>query len=169
MDALGIQIEKFLTAPSFAVFGASDDPHKYGHKVYACYLQHKLKAYPMNPRLQTVLGNPAYADFSALPEKVESISIITPPAVTEKIVDDAIKKRCQKHLDAAWRRKRSSYTKSRICRSQRHPRWTLFARSNGLSRGNARIAPQSRQILSFFLFSRLFLCLVSRRDFLTSP
>jgi predicted CoA-binding protein len=91
MDALGNQIDKFLAAPSFAVFGASDDPRKYGHKVYACYLQHNRKAYPINPRLQTVLGNPAYADFAALPERVDSISVITPPAVTEKIVDDAIK------------------------------------------------------------------------------
>ena len=90
MDALSNQIDTFLAAPSFAVFGASDDPHKYGHKVYACYLQHDRKAYPINPKSPTVMGNPAYTALQDIPERVESISIITPPAVTEKVVDDAI-------------------------------------------------------------------------------
>src|SRR5271155_3271695 len=91
MDHLSEQIDKFLSAPAFAVFGASDDPNKYGHKVYACYLQKQKKAYPMNPKTKTVMGNPAYVELTDLPEKVESISIITPPAVTESIVDKAIK------------------------------------------------------------------------------
>src|ERR1700729_432205 len=87
MDHLSEQIDKFLAAPAFAVFGASDDPNKYGHKVYACYLQKDRKAYPMNPKAKTVMGNPAFAELSELPEKVEAISIITPPAVTDSIVE----------------------------------------------------------------------------------
>ena len=90
MDNLGQQIDTFLAAPAFAVVGASDRTHKYGHRVYACYLQNDRKAYPVNPRLKTILGNPVYSDLLSLPEKVESISIITPPAVTEQIMDDAI-------------------------------------------------------------------------------
>lgn len=90
MDALDHKIESFLAAPAFAVFGASDDSRKYGHKVYSCYLQHGKKAYPINPTASTVKGNPAFKGLTDLPEPVESISIITPPAVTEKIVKDAI-------------------------------------------------------------------------------
>jgi predicted CoA-binding protein len=90
MNSISDQIEKFLSSPAFAVFGASDDRNKYGHKVYACYLQHQRKAFPINPKSTTVLGNQAYASLKQLPSKVESISIITPPAVTEKIVEDAI-------------------------------------------------------------------------------
>jgi len=48
------------------------------------------KVYPVNPRAQTVLGDAAYADLASLPEAVESVSVITPPAVTEKVVDQAI-------------------------------------------------------------------------------
>ena len=84
------QIETFLAAPAFAVVGASNDPEKYGHKCYKCYLQHGHKVYPINPRATEILGNPAFANLAALPEKVESISVITPPAVTEKVVDEAI-------------------------------------------------------------------------------
>lgn len=90
MDTLEQKIDTFLSAPAFAVVGASDRPHKYGHRCYVCYLQNGRKAYPVNPRLQTILGNPVYADLHSLPEKVQSISVITPPAVTETLVDEAI-------------------------------------------------------------------------------
>ncbi|MBX9690421.1 MAG: CoA-binding protein [Candidatus Obscuribacterales bacterium] len=84
------QIDDFLAAPAFAVVGASDDPYKYGHRCYKCLLQNGRKAYPVNPRTQEILGNPVYRDLSSLPESVEAISVITPPPVTEKVVDDAI-------------------------------------------------------------------------------
>jgi len=91
LDALDEQIDKFLAAPSYAVVGASDDTHKYGHKVYRNYLAHGKKAFPINPKVPTVMGNTAYPDLISLPEKVESVSVITPPTVTEKVVEDAIK------------------------------------------------------------------------------
>jgi predicted CoA-binding protein len=90
MEEVKSQIERFLAAPAFAVVGASEDPRKYGHKCYRCYLQNGRQAYPVNPRLKTLLGNPAYPDLASLPEPVASVSIITPPAVTEQIVDQAI-------------------------------------------------------------------------------
>lgn len=90
MNKLDKQIDDFLAAPSFAVVGASDDTYKYGHKVYRNYLAHNKTAYPVNPNLKTVLGNPAFPDLNNLPETVESVSIITPPKVTEKVVNDAI-------------------------------------------------------------------------------
>lgn len=90
MDSLDAQIDQFLAAPSFGVAGASDDKHKYGHKVYVCYQQNQRKAYAINPNVETVMGAPAYPNVAAIPEKIESLSIITPPPVTEKVVDDAI-------------------------------------------------------------------------------
>ncbi len=84
------KIETFLAAPAFAVLGASDDPSKYGYRCYKCYLQHGRKAYPVNPTATTIMGNPAYKNLASLPEPVESISVITPPKITERIVDDAI-------------------------------------------------------------------------------
>ena len=90
MDKLATQIETFLAAPSFAVVGASDDPRKYGHRVLVCYRQNDLKAYPVNPKAETVLGQPSFPDLTSLPEKVRSISVITPPAVTAAVIDEAI-------------------------------------------------------------------------------
>ncbi len=84
------KIESFLAAPAFAVLGASDDPMKFGFRCYKCYLQHGRKAYPVNPTATTILGNPVFKNIASLPESVEAISIITPPKVTERVVDDAI-------------------------------------------------------------------------------
>jgi predicted CoA-binding protein len=90
MDDLDERIAKFLTVPAFAVAGASNDRNKYGCKVYLCYLQNNLRVFAINPNTSTVFGKPAYAGIGSLPERVESVSIITPPAVTERIVDNAI-------------------------------------------------------------------------------
>jgi uncharacterized protein len=84
------QVEGFLSARSFAVVGASDDPRKFGHKVYAAYLQRGMRAYPVNPNSDTVLGNAAYPDLRSLPERPEAVSIITPPSVTERVMDEVI-------------------------------------------------------------------------------
>lgn len=83
-------IQAFLQAPAFAVVGASEVTYKFGYKCFKCYLDNHMKAYPVNPNADTVLGHKAYPDLASLPEKVESVSIITPPHVTEKVVDDAI-------------------------------------------------------------------------------
>jgi predicted CoA-binding protein len=85
------RVREFLAAPSFAVIGASEDPRKFGHRVYAGYLRHGRTAYPIHPTAAAILGNPAYRNLAALPEPVEAVSIITPPAVTERVMDDVIR------------------------------------------------------------------------------
>ncbi|HTE20515.1 MAG TPA: CoA-binding protein [Armatimonadota bacterium] len=84
------QIDLFLQSPAYAVVGASEDPRKYGHKVFATYLRHGRTAYPVHPTATGILGHPAYPSLAALPEPVEAVSIITPPAVTEGVVEEAI-------------------------------------------------------------------------------
>ncbi len=84
------QISQFLSAAAFGVAGASEDKRKYGHKVFACYLQHGMTVYAINPNVETVLGQQCYANIASLPAQVQSVSIITPPPITETIVEDAI-------------------------------------------------------------------------------
>jgi predicted CoA-binding protein len=83
------RIEAFLASTSFAVIGASTDRSKYGNKVLRCYMQHRRKAYPVNPRSPEVEGLRAYPSIEALPEPVQAISVITPPAATERVVREA--------------------------------------------------------------------------------
>jgi predicted CoA-binding protein len=83
------RIEAFLASGPFAVVGASTDRSKYGNKVLRCYQQHGREVYPVNPHSGVVEGLTAYPSLAALPRKVAAISVITPPAVTERVVREA--------------------------------------------------------------------------------
>ena len=83
-------IDTFLRGQRFAVVGASVNREKYGNKTLRAYQQQQLEVFPINPRADEVEGLVAYAGLEDLPVTVDGISIITPPAVTEKVVDQAI-------------------------------------------------------------------------------
>jgi len=89
----GTRIERFLAAGPFGVAGASTSRHKYGNKVLRCYAQAGREAWPVNPRADEIEGRTCYADLAALlaaHADVGAVSIITPPAITEQIVDQAV-------------------------------------------------------------------------------
>ena len=85
-------IDRFLASPAFGVVGASSRRHKYGNKVLRCYQQAGRRAVPVNPRESVIEGATCVPDVTSLPDDVRSISIITPPAVTERVVEQAILK-----------------------------------------------------------------------------
>lgn len=82
-------IAAFLDGDAFAVAGASSNRAKYGNKVLRCYLQQGRTAYPLNPREREIEGLAVYPDLASLPHPVHGLSIITPPPVTEKLVEEA--------------------------------------------------------------------------------
>lgn len=86
------KIKQFLTSPAFAVAGASTNRQKFGNKVLRCYQQHQKNVYPVNPSEEEIEGLTSVHTITELPNSVESLSIITPPPVTEKIVEQAIAK-----------------------------------------------------------------------------
>ena len=86
------RIETFLASPAFGVVGASSDRNKYGNKVLRCYQQNIRTAIPVNPNASTIEGIEAAASVAELPDAVRSLSIITPPAVTLRIIEAAIEK-----------------------------------------------------------------------------
>ena len=83
-------IDKFLAAQTYAVAGASTRSHKYGHKVFQALLASGRITYPLNPHASAVAGHTAYARISDLPVVPESLSIVTPPDVTQLVIADAI-------------------------------------------------------------------------------
>jgi predicted CoA-binding protein len=84
------RIDTFLAADAFGVVGASSKPHKYGNKVLRCYQQNQHIVVPVNPVEKEIEGLSCVVSVSDLPDHVVSISIITPPHVTEKVVEQAI-------------------------------------------------------------------------------
>ncbi len=92
------RIQAFLQGKVFAVIGASQNREKYGNKVLRCYLQHGLKAYPINPKETEIEGQPCFPSLSALPEPVHGVSIITPPHVTETLMPQIV----QANIHHVW-------------------------------------------------------------------
>jgi predicted CoA-binding protein len=89
------QIENFLDGKRFAVVGASQDRSKYGNKVLRVYQQNGMEAIPVNPNAHEVEGAKAYPNLASIPGEIHGVSIITPPPVTERVVNDAIQKGIQ--------------------------------------------------------------------------
>lgn len=83
------RIKSFLDSGPYAVVGASSDRDKYGNKVLRAYLQRGMEVYPINPRAEQIEGLKAYPSLAAVPAQVRAISVITPPAITEQVVEAA--------------------------------------------------------------------------------
>lgn len=82
-------IAEFLAGTRYAVAGASKDRAKYGNKVLRCYLQNGRDVIPVHPREAEIEGALCVRDLASLPRGVHGLSIITPPPVTEQLVEDA--------------------------------------------------------------------------------
>ena len=82
-------IADYLAEGPYAVVGASTDRTKYGNRVLRAYQQQGLEVYPINPRADTIEGLKAYPDLRSLPKRIRGISVITPPAITERVVAEA--------------------------------------------------------------------------------
>ncbi|MGF1578917.1 MAG: CoA-binding protein [Gemmataceae bacterium] len=83
-------IQQFLDADTFAVVGASTDRSKYGNKVLRAYQQTQREVFPINPNADKIEGVKAYPNLKSVPKPIQSVSIITPPPITENAIDDII-------------------------------------------------------------------------------
>lgn len=85
------KIASFLSEGPWAVVGASTNRAKYGNKILRCYLQHaKEPLCAVHPRETEIEGVRAFSDLASLPKPARAVSVITPPSVTERVVESAI-------------------------------------------------------------------------------
>ena len=90
--SVNANIAAFFASPVVAVVGASNNREKFGNKIFRCYLRNNVQAIPVHPAQPSVEGVPCVASVSELPDSVASVSIITPPRVTEQVVRQAARK-----------------------------------------------------------------------------
>ncbi len=88
--SLDERIRQFLDGGPHAVVGASENREKYGNKVLRAYLQNVRTAIPVNPSAIEIEGQRAYATLQDVPQTPYGISVITPPEITEQIVEQAV-------------------------------------------------------------------------------
>ncbi|AFM39212.1 putative CoA-binding protein [Desulfosporosinus acidiphilus SJ4] len=83
-------INDFLNQKSWAVIGVSENTSKFGYKVYVQLKKAGYTVFPINPKLNSIDGDPCFPALSALPLKPDAVSIIVPPQITEQIVQECI-------------------------------------------------------------------------------
>ena len=81
-----------------AVVGATDDPSKYGSVIYRDLKRKGYDVYPVNPKRDTVDGDPAYPTLEALPRVPTIVNIVVPPSATLQV----LKKAQELGLDNVW-------------------------------------------------------------------
>jgi hypothetical protein len=75
--------------PAIAIIGATDNPRKYGNRIYLDLKRKGFRVYPVNPSRSTVDGDPAYASLSLLPDEPDIINFVVPPSRTLRVLEQA--------------------------------------------------------------------------------
>lgn len=82
-------IPDFIGRRRWAVVGVSQDPAKYGGRIYRTLRDSGYIVYAVNPKGGEVDGAPVYRSLADLPELPEVVDLVVPPAATEEVVQVA--------------------------------------------------------------------------------
>jgi predicted CoA-binding protein len=83
---------------TIAVVGLSDNPMRPSHGVSDYMQSHGYRIIPVNPRIQSCLGEKAYASLLGIPDKIDIVNIFRRPEFVEEVVEQAI----QLKVPAVW-------------------------------------------------------------------
>jgi acetyl coenzyme A synthetase (ADP forming)-like protein len=79
---------------SVAVIGASDDPKKWGHITLRNIIDGGFEGriYPINPRVETILGLKCYPDIREVPGEVDLAVIVVPASAVPDVMEGCVEK-----------------------------------------------------------------------------
>jgi len=83
--------ELLRKAKTIAVVGLSSNPMRPSHGVTAYMQSQGYRIIPVNPHIESCLGEKAYASLLDVPEKIDLVNIFRRPEFVEEIVDQAIR------------------------------------------------------------------------------
>ena len=86
-DAIGDLLKKVKT---IAVVGLSNRPLRPSHGVSLYMQQQGYRIIPVNPNIESVLGETAYASLADVPEKIDLVNIFRRSEFVPEIVEQAI-------------------------------------------------------------------------------
>lgn len=90
--------ELLKRARTIAVVGLSNNPLRPSHGVAAYMQSHAYRVVPVNPQIESSLGEKAYTTLLDVPEMIDVVDIFRRPEFVEEIVDQAI----QLKVPAIW-------------------------------------------------------------------
>lgn len=84
-------LTKYLRKPgtAIAVVGASDNPAKFGARIYRDLKAKGLRVFAVNPNRITVDGDPCYPDLASLPVEPTIIDMVVPAHIGASVLEEA--------------------------------------------------------------------------------
>ena len=86
-DSIGELLQKSKT---IAVVGLSDSPYRPSHGVSAYMQSQGYKIIPVNPTVESALGEDCYSSLLEVKEKIDVVNIFRRPEFVPEVVDQAI-------------------------------------------------------------------------------
>ena len=83
--------ELLKKAQTIAVVGLSGNPMRPSHGVTAYMQSQGYRIIPVNPHIESCLGEKAYASLLEVPENIDIVNIFRRPEFVEEVVDQAIR------------------------------------------------------------------------------
>ena len=74
---------------SIAIVGASASPDKPGWHIVNMLSDFNGAVYPVNPREAEILGRKAYKSLADIPEPVDLVALVVPPAASVAVLREA--------------------------------------------------------------------------------
>ncbi|HEY1678033.1 MAG TPA: CoA-binding protein [Candidatus Sulfotelmatobacter sp.] len=90
--------ELLKRAKTIAVVGLSDNPMRPSHGVSAYMQGHGYRIIPVNPHIESSLGEKSYPSLLDVPEKIDIVNIFRRSELVDQAVDQAI----QLKVPAIW-------------------------------------------------------------------
>ena len=84
-------IEDFVSQKQLAVVGVSRGGKKFGNVAYRELRAKGYRLFPVHPYAESIEGDSCYPNLKSLPEPVDGVLIVVPPAQTEQVVREAAK------------------------------------------------------------------------------
>lgn len=89
-------ISDFLAQKRFVVAGSFKDESKYAYRILKILKSKGYEVYPVNPNVKEVEGQLCYSSVMEIPCVIDVVNLVTPPAVTERILIDCKEKGIRK-------------------------------------------------------------------------
>jgi len=83
------RIEDFIAQRTLAVVGVSRGGKKFGNLAFKALKAKGYRVFPINPNAESIEGERCYPNLKSLPEPVDGVLVVVPPAETERVVREA--------------------------------------------------------------------------------
>lgn len=81
------RIQEMLKLKKWAVVGATNNPEKFGYKIFKALQQAGYDVTPVNPGIEEILGVKCYPSLAMLPHLPEAVDIAVSPKIGEGIIE----------------------------------------------------------------------------------